>query len=379
MQHMAGVKGARALAKAKPPIRPEWSDCNNSDPSEQKLSESELAARKVQRHSKHLDEAKTDLYFKATADKLDERRRLLGRLEDKMRTELDEGRVRAEETMRKQAQLNKLYENIEIDLQRNVTKARELEELELGLRDREAQVAQLQLQALEWQNQSELNKKVEVQLNQRQAELEFKEKEVSLLGERLAMQELHLKTVQRQLDQLEREIDGERVRMGRLHTDETRAWRAQQQIEALELERARDQFQMEQQISTERLQQAELQIRKAETQLASDQAAITGQLSALQNKTMALQQREFELNLLHEDILGRESRLLGIRDDWQRAQDEQAKAWATTQAEFKAREWRLQIFAADAEAQVEITAKKQHKLDAKLLEMERALGAGVIL
>ncbi|RQM10016.1 hypothetical protein B5M09_009809 [Aphanomyces astaci] len=73
-----------------------------------------------------------------------------------------------------------------------------------------------------------------------------------------------------------------------------------------------------------------------------------------------------------EDILGRESRLLGIRDDWQRAQDEQAKAWATTQAEFKAREWRLQIFAADAEAQVEITAKKQHKLDAKLLEMERA-------
>ncbi|ETV64444.1 hypothetical protein, variant 2 [Aphanomyces astaci] len=296
-----------------------------------------------------------------------------------MRTELDEGRVRAEETMRKQAQLNKLYENIEIDLQRNVTKARELEELELGLRDREAQVAQLQLQALEWQNQSELNKKVEVQLNQRQAELEFKEKEVSLLGERLAMQELHLKTVQRQLDQLEREIDGERVRMGRLHTDETRAWRAQQQIEALELERARDQFQMEQQISTERLQQAELQIRKAETQLASDQAAITGQLSALQNKTMALQQREFELNLLHEDILGRESRLLGIRDDWQRAQDEQAKAWATTQAEFKAREWRLQIFAADAEAQVEITAKKQHKLDAKLLEMERALGAGVIL
>ncbi|CAK4104016.1 unnamed protein product [Aphanomyces euteiches] len=58
-----------------------------TDLSLQQSSEKEMALKKLQRTSKHLEDAKTDLYFKATVEKLDQRQRDLNAKELKVQSD----------------------------------------------------------------------------------------------------------------------------------------------------------------------------------------------------------------------------------------------------------------------------------------------------
>ncbi|ETV96907.1 hypothetical protein H310_09772 [Aphanomyces invadans] len=311
------------------------------------------AAKKAQRTSKHLDKARAELHYKAV-------------------------QLRAQETMLKQAQLNKLYENIEKDLNRNLTKQRELEALETRLREQEVHIAQLQLQSLECASESEANAKAKEALSQREHELDIRQAEMVVMGERLAMQELHLATVERQVDQLEREVQSERERWMRLREEEAAAWRAQKESEAMALEKARDELRQFEQTRHDHLRQLELHLRKIELDQAKSKECVDMQLVALQAQETLLQERQSQVNLQYEDVAAREGRLIALRDEWVAAQDDHTKAANALQLELKARERRLQIFASDAEAQVEVTAMKQKALDVKLRELalrEQTLGA----
>ncbi|KAF0719886.1 Aste57867_718 [Aphanomyces stellatus] len=373
MEHGTGLKGARALAKAKvyqkpKPARPEWND-DLTDLSRQQSSTAELAEKKLERTSKHLDQAKTDLYFKAKVDSLDKRQRELEAREARLKIEQDEARLLTTTAIQKQQQLNKLYENLEKNLHESTTREQALKRREEGqketietLRIQELALSEALQQErhriLEEAQASVVNQELREAMEAREAALTFKEKQMALLGERLAMQEQHLGTVERQLEEQTREWLLQNERWKHVHEEEVARWAQESENEAKQMTQARENLSLEKNQLRDR-------IAEADAGIVERQSQVDQQLLGLANREIELVRREASLSLQAEDVMAREARLLSFRDSVCQNQQDEAARLAKLSADLHARERRLQIFAADAEAQAELNAKRQLVLQAR--------------
>ncbi|KAG9402170.1 hypothetical protein AC1031_007873 [Aphanomyces cochlioides] len=166
----------------------------------------------------------------------------------------------------------------------------------------------------------------------------------------MVIQEQHLGTIERLVDEREKESKSEQERLRVKMNQEISSWEVQKEAEKCQLDQFRNLHEQKEREVCERRRKKELEMSVETSRLEQKQRVLEVQAACLRLGE-------------DEDLIMQEQVLMNRRKEWEDEKEHETKLWERQQKELKRQVKRLESFAADVEAQANMNTKQQQALD----------------